>query len=218
MLIFGHTGITLAAAVLLNGTLAKRYTLPTRRDELRGQPQASPRMPSRQNSSYVGIVSWLTSLANLIDIRLLLIGSLLPDIIDKPVGMFFFRDTFSNGRIFSHTLLFLILITLGGLYLYQRCNKTWLLVLSFGTFTHLILDLMWLTPRTLLWPLYGFSFERIDLTCWIQDMLYNLLYNLLNNPLVSIPELVGAAVVIWFVVLLVHKGKLYTFLRNGRVQ
>jgi len=213
MLIFGHTGITLAAAVLLNGTLAKAHTLTSRVDRLRGQPQASPRMPSRQNSSDVGIMSWLTSLANLIDVRLLLIGSLLPDIVDKPVGMFFFRDTFSSGRIFCHTLLFLIVITLGGLYLYWSRNKTWLLVLSFGTFTHLILDLMWLTPRTLLWPLYGFSFEKTNLTSWIQDMFHILL----TRPTVCTPELVGAAIVIWFASLLVRKGKLYTFIRNGRL-
>jgi len=92
------------------------------------------------------------------------LGSLLPDIIDKPVGQFFFRDTFSNGRIFCHTLLFLILITLAGLCLYRSRGKTWLLGFSFGTFMHLIQDQMWLEPRTFLWPLYGFAFEKIDLT------------------------------------------------------
>ena len=211
MLIFGHTGITLGAAVLLNRALTRSQALP-RANELRGQPRLSPGIPPQTRPSG-GIVSWFTSLGNRIDIRLLLVGSLLPDIIDKPVGQFFLRDIFSNGRIFCHTLLFLILITLGGLYLYWSRNKTWLLVLSFGTFTHLILDLMWLTPRTLLWPLYGFSFERIDLTFWIQDMFHALL----TNPTVGIPDLVGAVVVIWFLWLLVRRGNLYAFIRNGQV-
>ena len=161
MLIFGHTGLTLGAAVVLNSVLGKRDHPAIRVNGLKGQCQPSLRMPPAQNS--ISVNSWLYSLANRIDIRLLLIGSLLPDIIDKPVGQFFFRDTFSNGRIFCHTLLFLILISLGGLYLYYNRKKTWLLVLSFGTFTHLILDAMWRTPRTLLWPLYGLSFERVDL-------------------------------------------------------
>ena len=211
MLVFGHAAITLGAAVLLNGALTKSQA---RRgvNESRGEPRPPPEKPS-QNWSSGGVVSWFTSLANRIDIRLLLVGSLLPDIIDKPIGVFFFRDTFSNGRIFCHTLLFFILITLGGLYLYRSRNKTWLLALSFGTFMHLILDRMWLSPRTLLWPLYGFSFEKVDLTYWTQDMFHALL----TNPMVWISELVGAAIVICFVWLLVRRGNLYAFLRNGHV-
>lgn len=211
MLIFGHAGITLGTAVLLNGTLAKIRT--TKADQSSKQPQASSRMFASQNSSSGGIQSWFTYLADYFDIRFLLIGSLLPDIIDKPIGRFFFREVFNNGQIFGHTLLFLIIITAGGLLLYQRRNKTWLLALSFGTFMHLILDGMWLTPRTLLWPLYGLSFQRIYFRSWIQ----HLFSILLNEPLVSIPEIVGAGIIIWFAWLLLRRGKLYIFIRNGQV-
>lgn len=213
MLIFGHTGITLGAAVLLNGALAKSHSLPTRVNGLREQPPLPPGIPASQNWSCGGIASWFTSLANHVDIRLLLVGSLLPDIIDKPVGIFFFRDTLGSGRTFCHTLLFLILITLGGLYLYWSRSKTGLLVLSFSTFTHLVLDRMWLSPRTLLWPLYGFSFEKSDLTYWMQDIFHALV----TNPVVWISELAGATIVICFVWLLVYRGNLYAFLRNGQV-
>jgi len=71
---------------------------------------------------------------------------------------------------------------------------------------------MWLTPRTLLWPLYGFSFERVDLSYWTQAMFYALL----TNPTTYISEIVGAVIVICFVLLLVRKGNLYSFFRNGR--
>ncbi len=213
MLLFGHAGITLGTAVLLNGTLTKIQTIVTKTNQLEEQPQASTGTPVSRSSSSSGVPPWFTSLADRIDIRLLLIGSLLPDIIDKPIGRFLFRETFNNGSIFCHTLLFLIVITAGGLYLYRYRNKTWLLALSFGTFIHLILDGMWLAPQTLLWPLYGFSFERIDVNSWIQ----HLFYNLLNKPVVGIPELVGAAIIIWFVWLLVHRGTLYAFIRSGQV-
>ncbi len=211
MLIFGHAGITLGAAVMLNGALSKGYSLTTRGDKVRDGLQPSPKMLPAQNRSSSGKVSWFTSLGNYVDIRLLLIGSLLPDIIDKSVGQFFLKDTFSNGRIFCHTLLFLILITLVGLYLYRSRGKTWLLVLSFGTFTHLIFDWMWLEPRTLLWPLYGFAFKKVDLTHWTQ----NILHALHTDPGVYVPELVGAAILIWFVLVLVRKRKVYAFIRNG---
>jgi inner membrane protein len=210
MLLFGHIAIPLGAVILLNGAISRSQASPTV-NESKGNPQPSPEV-APQNRSSGGTTSRFASLLNRIDMRLLIIGLLLPDIIDKPIGLFIFRDTFSNGRIFSHTLLFLILITLGGLYLYWRRNKLWLLVLAFGTFTHLILDQMWLEPRTLLWPLYGFSFPRTDLTNWTWDMLHALL----TNPAVWLPELAGAVIVGCFVWLLVRRGNFYAFIRNGR--
>ncbi len=215
MFIFGHTGITLGVAVLLNGTLIKSRTLP-KTNELEGQTQRLHEPPASQNGYSGGITSWLFSLASRIDIRLLLIGSLLPDIIDKPIGRVFFRDIFNNGRIFCHTLLFLIVLVLGGLYLYRRYKKTWLLVLSFGTFTHLILDQMWLHPRTLLWPLYDLSFERhafINLSDWLKEI-FN---ELLAYPALFIPELAGVVVIAWFVWLLVRRRKVIAFIKNGQV-
>lgn len=77
---------------------------------------------------------------------------------------------------------------------------------------HLVLDGMWLTPQTLLWPLYGFSFERLDLSYWGEG----LFRNLLTKPLVWISELVGISLISWFVWLLVRRGTIGTFIRKGR--
>ena len=148
-----------------------------------------------------------------IDWRLALVGSLLPDIVDKPVGQVLFRDTFSNGRIFCHTLLFLLVIALVGAYLYRCQKKTWLLILSFGTLVHLLLDQMWLAPQTLLWPLYGFAFEKGDLSHWLE----NILYALHTDPAVYMSELVGAGILIWFALRLVQKKGVSAFIRNGNL-
>jgi len=213
MLILGHAGITLGATGLLNGTLSKRDLLTSEENKVEGCLRVSSELIPARNYTSGSRVSWLTSLGNRVDIRLLLIGSLLPDIIDKPVGQFFLRDTFSNGRIFCHTLLFLILITLAGLYLRHSRSKTWLLVLSFGTFAHLILDQMWLIPRTLLWPLYGVTFDKIELTHWLQNMLHALL----TDPTVYIPEIIGGAILVWFAWVLVSNRNLYSFITKGRL-
>jgi len=205
MLAFGHGAITLGAAVLLNGALSRGHLPIARVGGTREGLQGFPGDASGEGFPSGGSIAWLTSLAERIDIRLLLIGSLLPDIIDKPIG-FFFRDTFGTDRIFCHTLLFLIAITLGGLYLYWSRGKTWLLVLSFGTFTHLILDQMWLTPQTVLWPLHGLSFDKTNL--------YTYLFYSLT---VYIAEFVGAAMIAWFVWLLVRRRKLYGFITRGEV-
>ena len=213
MLVFGHAGITLGAAVLLAGALTgSRFSKTAENEATESSSHSSQIVPTLSNSPSHK-ASWLTSLGSRIDIRLLLIGSLLPDIIDKPVGQLFFRETFSNGRIFCHTLLFFIIITLVGFYIYRRRSQIWLLVLSFGTFTHLIFDKMWRFPHTLLWPVYGLAFERIDLTHWIVDMLYALL----TYPDVYVPELVGSAILIWFVLELVRSRKVFAFVKYGQV-
>jgi inner membrane protein len=189
MLLLGHTGITLGAATLLAGAVKSHH------------------------STQIRQVSWFTSLASYLDIRLLLIGSLLPDIIDKPVGQFFFRETFSNGRIFSHTLLFLIVITAIGFYLYKSRQKVWLLTLASGTFLHLILDQMWRAPTTLFWPVLGFTFPRGELTYWMS----NIFQALVSNPEVYVPEAAGMAVLLWFGLALLIRRKVGVFLKYGRV-
>ena len=213
MLVFGHTGITLGAAAVLAGIVNSGRLPEAAQNQATDSPPRSSRPIPALNNFPRDKVSWFTSLGSYIDIRLLLTGSLLPDIIDKPLGMFFFRETFSNGRIFCHTLLFLIIIILTGLYLYRRRSTTWLLVLSFGTFTHLVCDLMWRSPRTLLWPIYGLAFERLDLIDWMPRMLHMLV----TYPKVYVPELVGAVILIWFAVGLVRGRKAFAFVKYGQV-
>jgi inner membrane protein len=189
MLILGHTGITLGAATLLAVAINRRHSLQAAR------------------------ISWFTSLSSYIDIRVLLIGSLLPDIIDKPIGYYFFRETFGNGRIFGHTLLFLVLITAAGYILFRLRRKVWLLTLAAGTFVHLILDEMWHAPATLFWPFLGFTFARVDFTDWLS----NLLQSLLSFPAVYLPELVGLAVLLWFGMVLIVRRQIGGFLRYGKI-
>jgi len=147
------------------------------------------------------------------DIRFLVIGSMLPDIIDKPIGLYIFRETFSNGRIFSHTLLFLVLVTVVGLMLKRYSGKTWGLALSIGTILHLILDQMWQTPETLFWPIFGVAFEKIETTDWVG----NIFYALLTKPSVYVPEIIGLIVLGWFGWELLHRGDIIRFVKQGRV-
>ena len=214
MLILGHAGITLGVGVLLNGALIKSGLLPISENTPGEGQRDSAQTPQGQRTSPSGRWSWLTSLGKRIDIRSLLVGSLLPDIIDKPVGQLWLRETLNNGRIFCHTLLFLIIITLIGVYLYRTRRRNWLMVLSGGVFTHLIFDEMWLTPKTLFWPLYGLAFERLeDLTYWLSGVWYRLM----TEPAVYIPELIGAVILVWFTVALAKRRKLYSFLTGGQV-
>jgi hypothetical protein len=157
---------------------------------------------------------WLDRLAARVDLRVLVIGSLLPDIVDKPVGQLFFRGAFGNGRILAHTLVFLLALSVAGVLLYRRRGRTWLLALAFGTATHLVFDQIWREPRTLWWPAYGLSFGPVNLTDWIPKMLHSLL----TNPAVSVPEAGGAVVLALLALLLLRRRSLWAFLRHGRTE
>jgi len=211
MLLLAHTGITLGVTKLLNTAISRNHASTTISQNVR-QALPSQSIPA-QSSTEARKTPWLSALGNRIDVRLLLIGSMLPDIVDKPIGLYLFRDTFSTGRLFCHTLLFLILITLAGAYLYKVRGRVWLLVLAFGTLIHLILDQMWLSYRTFLWPFFGFAFEREDITDWAGKML-RALY---TDPSVYLPEFIGAVILVWFAMVLVRKKKLGSFIRYGKV-
>lgn len=206
MLLLGHIGITLGTALVLNRILTPGLPAPSL------QPS-----PNAENDTADGPPAGKTAPAyplGITGIIFIMIGSMLPDTIDKPVGHFLFTGFFgNNGRLFSHTLLFalIILVMAVGLYVYNR--KTWLLAVSFGVFMHLILDFMWRTPRTLFWPLFGLEFPRGDPeSSWLLRMIYNLL----NSPSAYISELVLLIGVVLFFVALIYSPRFAAWLHIRR--
>ncbi|MBI4296499.1 MAG: metal-dependent hydrolase [Chloroflexi bacterium] len=207
MLLLGHTGITLGLTIAVGQILSKKHS-PLKAD---GTQRPQEKRGDISSTVLEKMPAWLAVLHPYADLRLLLVGSLLPDIIDKPVGLYFLRDTFGNGRIFSHTLLFLLAVVVSGLWLLRKRRKTWLLVLAYGTFTHLVFDRMWLSPPILFWPIYGFGFPRRDVSHWLEESFLSLL----TVPEVYIPEIIGAAVFTWLLVDLTRRRLLLPFVRNN---
>ena len=191
MLLFGHIGIALGAVELASG-IVKRTTKNPGLVEADVLSNSTGDNNATKNSSTVS-PSWLNILAKPKDWPFLVIGSILPDIIDKPVGLILFRDTFQNGRIFSHTILFLLIITVIGFFLYRRYGITGGIALSLGTLMHLILDQMWLFSNNLLWPLFGWSFEKTITENWFNDIFDALLH----DPSIYIPEIIGVVIIIY---------------------
>ncbi len=214
MLLLGHTGITLGIATLLNGAAIYHFSLARQRMNSGEHREHNSKTRLAPKSAATSKPFSFTALGALLDIRLLLLGSLLPDIIDKPLGQIIFRESFNNGRIFTHTFLFLILITTAGYYLYRKRQKIWLLTLAMGTFTHIILDEMWFSPKTLLWPMFGLAFEKLDLTF----VMYGMLQALFTNPKIYLSEMVGLAILVTFAVVLIRRKKVRSFIKYGRVR
>ncbi len=174
-------------------------------DETSGRGESSTETAAEAHSAE----TWVASAGRRIDLRLLLVGSLLPDL-DKPIGRLVF-GTF-GGRLFCHCLLFLLIIASAGLCLYLSRHKNWLLVLGSGVFLHLILDRMWLDTKTLLWPSRGFSFD-VERTGWLQSISHKLF----TFPSVYVPELVGIAILACFAWLLFHRRTVHAFTRHGQI-
>ncbi len=98
-----------------------------------------------------------------------LVGATLPDLIDKSIGEILLSQSLSNGRLFAHTLPFVVFLLLIGLYAYKRNGELKGLILGGAVFIHLCEDLMWLTPETLFYPAFGFTFPpgTIETHWWV---------------------------------------------------
>jgi hypothetical protein len=88
-------------------------------------------------------------------VTLATLGSIIPDLVDKPMGSLIYGDILGHGRLYLHTLLLLILFACLGLLVmhFYRSNLITVLAGLFGL--HQAMDLMWLTPVTWFFPFLG---------------------------------------------------------------
>ena len=140
--------------------------------------------------AHLGLTLAAGRLASRADLACLALGSILPDIIDKPLGLIVF-GTPSMGRTVAHTFLFLLIITL----LAIRFHDLRIASISGGIATHLVLDFMWMSPVTLFWPLLGnFPIPTgLGTFGYFQHLLFEL-----RDPAVLVPELLGLSYLIYF--------------------
>lgn len=115
-------------------------------------------------------------------IGFLLVGAVLPDLVDKPLGHALLG--WDNGRLWGHTLLFVLAL---GLWAWARASPR-IGALSLGSGVHQGLDqLPWADPATWLWPLRG-PFPR-GLSAGVPDWIQALV----SDPYVWATEAIGLA-------------------------
>ncbi|WP_297418304.1 metal-dependent hydrolase [Clostridium sp.] len=149
----------------------------------------------------------------LIDYRFVLVGSILPDIIDKPIGAGLLRNIFHNSRIFGHTLIFSLSLILIGLYMLNRNGKNNILLLGISSSIHLVLDSMWLYPNILFWPYLGWKFPARPEGNWVSsDMV-----RLITDPTYYLPELIGFAIIAYFFIRLLINKEIKYFISKGKL-
>ncbi len=237
--LLAHAGLALGAAVIANGvfvSLSRRaaaggidgrsrraaFGSPDRdppHDLADGVPGHGPgRNPANPGAAASGkaapwhiLDEWVTSLGGRMDLRVFLVGALLPDLIDKPLGRILY-GTF-GCRAFGHSLLFLLIVALAGLGLYRLRHQTALLALGLGALSHLLLDGMFLDGQTLLWPALGLSFPTVATGNWERAMVDELF----ASPQIYLTELAGMAILAYLAWLLVRRRQVLSFIRLSRV-
>jgi membrane-bound metal-dependent hydrolase YbcI (DUF457 family) len=145
----------------------------------------------------------------------IVVGSLLPDIIDKPLGRIIFAEAVGSGRIFAHTLLFATLLGLAGYYLYRQGHPN-LLIIAAASFCHLFEDSMWNSLEVLLWPLLGFGFPRDAISGSFLEYLifiFTRSYTVAFTE-VFISEIIGLLIIIFLTGKYLQLKKEYSFVQR----
>ena len=151
-----------------------------------------------------------------IDYRVVLLGSILPDLIDKPIGRIFFEERFQNGRIFAHTLFFSIAVLLGVQVLLRGGTARRWFILPIASLIHLALDGMWSEPVTLFWPLFTTEFPQLP----SESYWWEVLMRPLTRPVELLKETTGLALLayIGFAYRLHERSRMREFLRTGSLR
>jgi inner membrane protein len=187
MFIFGHIGLTLGTAIIVENVYAKignRFR--DKSNTLESLSGNSRRDPVPESSG-----------RRLFDIRFLLLGALLPDIIDKPASLLFNQAFHGNGRLFSHSLLFAVVMLSAGIYMLIFGKQRWLFALAFGVLLHIILDSMWVSPQVFYWPFRGLefsSFQRVNFVSTVYSRFKGVVRDVYSDPAIYIPELAGMVI------------------------
>jgi len=149
------------------------------------------------------------------DLRWVLFGSLLPDIIDKPIGSIFFHDTFGTHRLFAHALVFPVALLAATMVATRRgtVGRRAAIGVVIGCFIHLLLDGVWTGPETFLWPFFGTEFPRVA-----GSEFGTLVADMIRSPFVWAGEALGLGHLgyLWRKYL-GNRGDLNRFRRDGRI-
>ena len=127
--------------------------------------------------------------------RAFFLGTLLPDLVDKPLFYIPFWLTGRRGallsgtHLFAHTAVFLLALAVAA----RLTRSAPARAVAIGVATHFVLDVVGLSMGmgTLLWPLFGWHFPTYPFSNLGQHL------STILNPVTLTGELLGAAILWW---------------------
>jgi len=157
------------------------------------------------------LIVYMTLGRRRIDYRFILLGAVLPDVVDPLLGLILFEGP--AGRWAAHSLLAVIVVAVIVILLFKGERRLRLFGIAVGWLLHLVGDGMWSAPRTFLWPAFGSDFATEPREPYTWDVFVHPLDHLGTWG----GEVVGTAILIWFWVAFRlgegDRGRL--FLRDG---
>jgi hypothetical protein len=138
------------------------------------------------------------------DLRWVIFLTLVADIVDKPLGLWVFKDTINNGRVWFHSIAVNLLLTMV-LLLARKPG-----VYALSLWLHQFCDRMWMRPWVALWPFTGrFGYRYLPFEDWVYGIF---------NPYNVVSDVVGLGVLLFFVWRfgLFRRERLADLVRTGR--
>ncbi|HJO81563.1 MAG: metal-dependent hydrolase [SAR202 cluster bacterium] len=148
-----------------------------------------------------------------IDYRVIVVGSMLPDLIDKPLGLWIAPDLVDGSlRSIGHTLIFAIALLIAGAAFWRAERGAGVALFAASSAGHVVLDLTWRTESILLWPFLGWEFgaKYPSPSQWASQHLFDAL-----RFFTDYPELAGFLVIVAFSTRVVYTKNVRRFLLRG---
>jgi hypothetical protein len=126
-----------------------------------------------------------------IDYRFILLGALLPDLIDG-VHAAIAGDGFVRWA--SHSLLTVIAVAVAIILGLKAERRLAVFGIAVGWLLHLVADAMWEAPKTFLWPAFGTEFDPAS----VEPYSWDLFLHPLDHAWLWVGEMAGLAILAWF--------------------
>lgn len=145
-----------------------------------------------------------------IDYRFILLGAILPDVID---GIHALVSGDGFVRWVSHSLLTVVVVAVVIILAFKAETRLAVFGIAVGWLLHLVADAMWEAPKTFLWPAFGTEFDQTS----IEPYSWDLFLHPFDHVGLWLGELAGLAILAWFWVAfrLGEDDRLQLFMKDG---
>lgn len=127
-----------------------------------------------------------------VDVRFLLLGAILPDLFDLPLGTLVLAERYSTGELWFHSLVIPSLYMVAVLLATRRGRRRRaFMAVGVGWLFHLLLDGMWTNQEVFFWPFFG------DISAGESPFWPLAWERALSDPWRWIKELVGLGYLVW---------------------
>jgi hypothetical protein len=160
------------------------------------------------------LLTYVTLGRRRIDYRFVLLGAVLPDVVDALLRPW--TDPGPSGRGIAHSLLAPSAVAVAVVLLGSGERRLALFGIAVGWLLHLVGDGMWEAPATFLWPAFGWRFSSSPRETYSWD----LFRHPLEHAGTWAAELAGACILAWFWIAfeLGRGARWRAFLRDGHLR